>query len=250
MVIDGKQGLLPSNKEISYKCSCPDWASMCKHVAAVIYGIGARLDHQPELLFLLRGVDHSELIQTEVVSAVLAGGSDRRSRRQAPVDVQALFEVEIEGSSETQGVEPQGQKKAKTATTKTKAATAKAKTATTKTKADKPSAKVEKAQKPAKAESKASSAAKVKPLAKAESKSKASSAPKAAPALAQPFHATPRTIASLRQQLGLSASAMARALGVTPVTVSRWENSPTALKLNAKNLAQLQTLRDGGTPSL
>ena len=50
-------GLFPAPKEIEFTCSCPNWASMCKHVAAVLYGIGARLDHQPELLFALRKVD-------------------------------------------------------------------------------------------------------------------------------------------------------------------------------------------------
>jgi uncharacterized Zn finger protein len=55
-------GLFPSPKEIKLSCSCPDWAEMCKHVAAVLYGIGARLDKQPELLFRLHGVDEKELI--------------------------------------------------------------------------------------------------------------------------------------------------------------------------------------------
>jgi len=55
-------GLFPSPKDISFSCSCPDWASMCKHVAAVLYGIGARLDHRPELLFTLRNVDQQDLI--------------------------------------------------------------------------------------------------------------------------------------------------------------------------------------------
>src|SRR5882724_10960482 len=50
-------GLFPAPKEIKFTCSCPDWAAMCKHVAAVFYGIGARLDAQPELLFRLRKVD-------------------------------------------------------------------------------------------------------------------------------------------------------------------------------------------------
>jgi uncharacterized Zn finger protein len=57
-----KTGLFPSPKDILFTCSCPDWASMCKHVAAVLYGIGARLDHQPELLFRLRQVDQQDLI--------------------------------------------------------------------------------------------------------------------------------------------------------------------------------------------
>jgi uncharacterized Zn finger protein len=57
-----KTGLFPAPSEIKFTCSCPDWASMCKHVAAVLYGIGARLDQQPELLFKLRKVDEKALI--------------------------------------------------------------------------------------------------------------------------------------------------------------------------------------------
>ena len=57
-----KTGLFPAPAEIQFTCSCPDWASMCKHVAAVFYGIGARLDNQPELLFKLRKVDELDLI--------------------------------------------------------------------------------------------------------------------------------------------------------------------------------------------
>jgi len=56
-------GMFPAPAEISMDCSCPDWAGMCKHVAAVLYGVGARLDQQPELLFKLRKVDHRELIE-------------------------------------------------------------------------------------------------------------------------------------------------------------------------------------------
>jgi uncharacterized Zn finger protein len=57
-----KTGLFPAPAEIQFSCSCPDWASMCKHVAAVLYGIGARLDDRPELLFHLRWVDEKDLI--------------------------------------------------------------------------------------------------------------------------------------------------------------------------------------------
>jgi len=55
-------GLFPSPGEIKLNCSCPDWAGMCKHVAAVLYGVGARLDEEPQFLFVLRGVDENELI--------------------------------------------------------------------------------------------------------------------------------------------------------------------------------------------
>ena len=55
-------GLFPSPKEIKFQCSCPDWAGMCKHVAAVFYGIGARLDAAPDLLFLMRNVDPKDLV--------------------------------------------------------------------------------------------------------------------------------------------------------------------------------------------
>lgn len=55
-------GLFPAPKDIKLSCSCPDWADMCKHVAAALYGVGARLDEQPELLFQLRGVDKNDLI--------------------------------------------------------------------------------------------------------------------------------------------------------------------------------------------
>jgi len=56
-------GLFPAPKEITFNCSCPDWASMCKHVAAVLYGVGARFDQQPEFLFALRRVDANDLIR-------------------------------------------------------------------------------------------------------------------------------------------------------------------------------------------
>ena len=57
-----KIGLFPSPNEIELSCSCPDWAQMCKHVAAVLYGVGARLDERPELLFRLHELDERELI--------------------------------------------------------------------------------------------------------------------------------------------------------------------------------------------
>ncbi len=66
VVTNQRDGLFPKPREIKLACSCPDWASMCKHIAAVLYGVGARLDQQPELLFVLRKVDHLELIEEAV----------------------------------------------------------------------------------------------------------------------------------------------------------------------------------------
>jgi len=65
-------GLFPAPREIAFTCTCPDWASLCKHVAAVLYGIGARLDHRPALLFALRKVDENDLIGTASANLQLA----------------------------------------------------------------------------------------------------------------------------------------------------------------------------------
>ncbi len=71
IITDTKQGLFPKPHEIKLSCSCPDWADMCKHVAAVLYGVGSTLDHKPEWLFVLRQVDHLELISQAAVSDTL-----------------------------------------------------------------------------------------------------------------------------------------------------------------------------------
>ena len=84
-----KTGLFPSPKDIIFTCSCPDWASMCKHVAAVLYGIGARLDHQPELLFTLRKVDQQDLIAK--------AGSDLSMTRKGPAGAKVLESDDLSG---------------------------------------------------------------------------------------------------------------------------------------------------------
>ena len=66
-------GLFPSPKEITFDCDCPDYASMCKHVAAVLYGIGTRLDQQPAVLFSLRRVDAKDLVQQAEVGLKPSG---------------------------------------------------------------------------------------------------------------------------------------------------------------------------------
>ena len=77
VVSDPDRGLFPKPREIELECSCPDWANMCKQVAAVLYGVGNRLDDSPELLFRLRGVDPEDLISAELVLPHGgAGGAD------------------------------------------------------------------------------------------------------------------------------------------------------------------------------
>ncbi len=95
VVTDRKNGLFPLPDEISLDCDCPDWAVMCKHVAAVLYGVGARLDEKPELLFKLRGVDHEELIDADAEAAVSAATSKGKSKRLETVDLSDVFGIDI-----------------------------------------------------------------------------------------------------------------------------------------------------------
>ena len=92
VVTDRKKGLFPLPTEIKMKCSCPDYAAMCKHIAAVLYGVGARLDQKPELLFLLRGVDHEELILADAAAAAIIGDNKSGSSRRR-LDENALADV-------------------------------------------------------------------------------------------------------------------------------------------------------------
>ncbi len=91
------RGLFPSSGEIKLSCSCPDWADMCKHVAAVLYGVGARLDEQPELLFRLRQVDEKELIThvEKELSSAKSGQERRPSKVLASEDLAGMFGLDI-----------------------------------------------------------------------------------------------------------------------------------------------------------
>lgn len=74
LVVDRTSGLFPLPREIKLGCSCPDGARMCKHLAAVLYGVGHRLDTRPDLLFVLRGVDPLELFSSQL--ALPTGATD------------------------------------------------------------------------------------------------------------------------------------------------------------------------------
>jgi uncharacterized Zn finger protein len=92
---EDETGLFPSPKDILFTCSCPDWASMCKHVAAVLYGIGARLDHQPELLFTLRKVDQQDLIAKAGSDLSKKGRRPAGAKVLASEDLAEMFGIEM-----------------------------------------------------------------------------------------------------------------------------------------------------------
>jgi uncharacterized Zn finger protein len=109
-----KTGLFPAPKDIALDCSCPDWATMCKHVAAVLYGVGARLDAQPELLFTLRQVDANELVTQAAEQSVKAKKAPTKAKVLDDSELADVFGIEMDMAE----VMPKAKKKA--ATTRTK----------------------------------------------------------------------------------------------------------------------------------
>ena len=92
-----KTGLFPSPKQIRLSCSCPDWASMCKHVAAALYGVGARLDREPEIFFTLRQVDQTQLLsEATAARGVQKKARAGRAKALATANLSAIFGIEIE----------------------------------------------------------------------------------------------------------------------------------------------------------
>jgi uncharacterized Zn finger protein len=92
---DQDKGLFPKPSEIKFSCSCPDGASLCKHVAAVLYGVGARLYRQPELLFRLRSVDHRDLVAGVDASVPLSKTAPAPDRILEAADMSALFGFDL-----------------------------------------------------------------------------------------------------------------------------------------------------------
>ena len=105
-----KTGLFPAPAEIDLSCTCPDWASMCKHVAAVLYGIGARLDKQPELLFKLRKVDHKDLIAQAGSALPLSRAAPAASKILASDGLSELFGLDIGAAEPSAPVPPERRK--------------------------------------------------------------------------------------------------------------------------------------------
>ena len=101
-------GLFPRPSDIRFSCSCPDHASMCKHVAAVLYGVGARLDHRPELLFRLRAVDEADLV-AGIDTALPLSNTGRAAGKVLEADeLSALFGLDMAAPELPAAGKPEG----------------------------------------------------------------------------------------------------------------------------------------------
>lgn len=96
VVCNGSKGIFPTLKEINLSCDCPDFANMCKHIAAVLYGVGARLDLHPEQLFKLRGVNHEDLIDLKTAINDITT-TKTKHRLIADPKLSKIFDIELLG---------------------------------------------------------------------------------------------------------------------------------------------------------
>jgi uncharacterized Zn finger protein len=218
IVTDRDTGLFPLPKEIKLSCDCPDWATMCKHVAAVLYGIGARLDTRPELLFVLRNVNHEELISTELDLRKATAGKGTR-RRLAAQDLSDVFGVDIEETAQPGAGKPkpptaQGASKADTRPAKAKAR----KQTSIKTRKGRAKYSVPKT---------------------ATVPKKKTSAPVASAPRDKEFIPTAAAIARLRSGFGMNRSQFADLLGVSPPAVTNWEQAHGTLTLRQRSAQAL-----------
>lgn len=224
IVTDKKEGLFPGPKEIHTNCDCPDWAGLCKHLAAVLYGVGVRLDTAPELLFKLRGVDHTALIATgatDLTAADTGGGSGRRIL--APAALGDVFGIDLD-DTETLAVAEETTPMRKSSSAK-KSGPLKRPTPKEKVVKTKPNSTGKKRP--------------TKPTAQSKNP-KQNKQPKGTSLAA--FHPTPATVRKLRDDLELSRTAFAAALGVSSATVANWENADGTLNLQPRSDAALRSL--------
>jgi len=230
VVADRTSGLFPLPKEIRMQCSCPDWATMCKHVAAVLYGVGSRLDSRPDLLFVLRGVDAGELIATEIALPAARPA-------EAVLDESRLgdiFGIELDGDHGAAGdggtagrragaLQEPGRSRGQAAAGGPVEAPRR------------PGRRVADAE-PAGTAGKEADAGRTAPA--------AAPAPPRAAATGRPKTAwTGRSVARLRRSLGLSVTEFARRLAVSAACVRRWETIAGRLNLHARIRSALAGLQ-------
>lgn len=210
IVTDRKNGLFPLPGEIRFDCDCPDWAGMCKHVAAVLYGVGARLDHSPEMLFLLRGVNHEELV--DVAAAVSTAGTAGTSRRRiAATGLADVFGIDLAEAGEALPVLPFEALK--------------------KTKAERKSAVP------------ANTPDKVQPARQKRAAAKAPQQKKTAVTPTFPSPLTGDAIYAWRSSLDETQAQFAARIKITAASVSQWENrGEAAIGVQSRTLAALMSV--------
>ncbi len=235
VVTDRAHGLFPQPREIELACSCPDWAVMCKHVAATLYGVGSRLDNQPELLFLLRDVDAQELISTEMAmpGPVATGDSldDDQLGDIFGIDLDVAGTEQPAPRTETKK-QRHAEKRAAIPSRDREGAVAPSRARRTRTPARDQAKVSKKAKRKSAVRKKSSKPATNKPV---PDRNSASATPKIRP--------TGKSVAQLRKQLGLSVAKFARQLDVSAASVYRWEATTGRLKLLARPLAALAKLQ-------
>lgn len=209
VVADRRRGLFPTPRQIEFDCDCPDWAGMCKHVAAVLYGVGARLDESPELLFLLRNVDESDLIDADLALPTTSADEDSL----AEDDLSGIFGIEID-------------------TDETSATASKPRTKPRKRASRKPGG----GRSAFRTASRRKRTGKRAPAAKRDAAKAAGDAP--------PFSPTGARVRRLRLRAGLSATEFAVALKVTAATVYRWEATRGKLNLRTASYDALRRLHE------
>ncbi len=220
VVGDRDNGLFPRPGEIKMSCSCPDYATMCKHVAAVLYGAGSRLDTRPELLFVLRGVKAEELIAA--APSLPASGKASAGTSLPEGDLSAIFGIDLDEEEEPKKPAKRPARAAETPPPK----------ASTAGKKDTKTAHQQAGKAKAKAKAKAP-----KPVTR---KSRPAPPPPEPPF--DPAAPTSEGVARLRIQSGLSVAEFAEALRVSPETVRRWESKPGPLRIQTAPLAALKRL--------
>jgi uncharacterized Zn finger protein len=207
LVSDPQTGLFPGTDEITFSCSCPDWAKLCKHIAAVFYGIGCRLDEEPELLFLMRGVDPKELFTLDMLEAAVPEEKDPLRG----TDLGELFGIDLSAEiSDSTLFVPPGKEAAPDPPSPAPAP---------KTPAAPPdSGKERKGAKP-----------------------QDGGTPSGLPPL-DFQRLTGGDIAAFRKAAGLTVYSFSSRLGMSQATVQRWENEPGILRLHYRSLNKIKEL--------
>jgi uncharacterized Zn finger protein len=226
IVTDRTEGLLPLPGQIELRCDCPDWAEMCKHLAAVLYGVGNRLDSRPELLFTLRNVDANELIAGDISLPDFVAGAGKTIADDRITDIFGVdIDVDVEGAKEPLSKSPEKEERA------TRRVGA-----------------VRKQEKPSSAHKHRVATAKKKTKIfkiagrKQSSVSRAAIRSDAETSELPRIRPTGKSVARLRSQLKISVSEFAERLEVTSVSIYRWERTSGRLKLQPHTFIALARL--------